>query len=337
MTYTHRPATPEDAAAIAPLWQAFASDRARVDPSIAPSPDFNFERYIQQQLGKPLSFGWVLEQSDTPETSENPENSAIVGCLMVYFYDEAPPPDLPEEFATDELMDNPFRDRRIGSVLGLYVQPEHRQPDAIQLLANAGIQKAQEMKVNDIDILVGADQTGLHALLERFGFTKAAVQYTKHYEIDPNTDLPSLHPPHPELEATPDAEPDFLPLKDPKTGKLVKNPAGEPAFLKPLRNEAGKLYRASDDRPIYPVPVRDPQTQGFVFNNENELVTCPILLEPTGLVTYQGIPQFCPPDYTFQDGKLRLQQDSMGQYLFRDAKRDPDGKVLRDPKGKPIF
>jgi len=329
MSYTHRPATFDDATAIAPLWENFARDRADADPSISLCPNFDYQRYITHQLNKPLTYAWVVEH-------EAEDNRAIVGCLFVYCYDEAPPPDLPEEFQDDDL-DNPFEYRRIGSVMGLYVLPEHRDADAIQLLANAGIQKAQEMKVNDIDILVGADQTGLHALLERSGFTKAAVQYTKHYEIDPNTDLPSLHPPHPELEATPDAEPDCLPLKDPKTGELVENPAGELAFLKPLRNEAGKLYRASDDRPIYPVPVRDPQTQGFVFNHENELVTCPILLEPTGLVTYQGIPQFCPPDYTFQDGKLRLQQDSMGQYLFRDAKRDPDGKVIRDPKGKPIF
>jgi ribosomal protein S18 acetylase RimI-like enzyme len=336
MTYTHRPATPEDATAIAPLWQAFAADRARVDPSMTPFPEFNFERYISQQLSKPLSFGWVLENGEEGE-HESHESKAIVGCLMVYFYDEAPPPDIPEEFMTDEALDNPFIDRRVGSVLGLYVHPDHRNPETIQLLSSAAIQQAQEMKVNDIDILVGADQTGIHALLERFGFTKAAVQYTKHYNIDPDADLPSLHPPHPELEANPDAEPGFLPLKDPKTGELVKNPAGEPVFLQPLRDEVGNLYKTSGDRPIYPVPVRDPQSQGFVFNSDSELVTCPILLEPTGLLEYQGVPQFCPPDYAFRDGKLRLQQDSMGQYLFRDAKRDPDGKVLRDPKGKPIF
>ena len=32
MTYTHRQATPEDAPALAPLWEAFARDRAAVDP-----------------------------------------------------------------------------------------------------------------------------------------------------------------------------------------------------------------------------------------------------------------------------------------------------------------
>lgn len=330
MTYTHRPATPEDAPAIAPLWQAFASDRDRADPSVSLRPNFDYERYITRQLTKPLTYAWVLEH-----TAED-NSRTLIGCLFTYSYDEAPPPDLPAEF-DDDALDNPFIDRRVGSVLGLYVQPDHRNPETIQLLSSAAIQQAEKLKVNDIDILVGADQTGLHALLERFGFTKAAVQYTKHYDIDFNADLPSLHPPHPELEATLDAELDYLPLKDPKTGELVKNPLGELVFLQPLRDEAGDLYKTPGDRPIYPVPVRNPQTQGFVFNNENELVTCPILLESTGLVTYQEIPQFCPPDYTFQDGKLQLQQDSMGQYRFRDAKRDPDGKVLRDPNGKPIF
>lgn len=34
----------------------------------------------------------------------------------------------------------------------MYVQPEHRQLENIQLLTNIAIKKAQEMEVSDIDL-----------------------------------------------------------------------------------------------------------------------------------------------------------------------------------------
>ena len=136
-------------------------------------PDFDFEKYIARQLVQPLSRGWVLESND-----EN--QKIIVGCLFIYCYDEAPPPNLSADILEQDALENPFQPRRVGSVLGMYVQPEHRKPAAIKLLAEAGIEKAEEMKVSDIDVLVGADQTGIHALLERAGFVKAAVQYAKY-------------------------------------------------------------------------------------------------------------------------------------------------------------
>ncbi len=84
----------------------------------------------------------------------------------------------------------------------MYIQPEHRQPENILLLVNAAIKKAELMQVSDIDLLIAADQKGIQAFLKRSGFTQAAIQFTKHYDISNNTNLPSLHPPHPELNLT---------------------------------------------------------------------------------------------------------------------------------------
>jgi hypothetical protein len=63
----------------------------------------------------------------------------------------------------------------------------------------AAIAKAEELKVTDIDLLISIDQRGIHALLERFGFIKSAIQYTKHYEIT-DENLPNLHPSYLDLE-----------------------------------------------------------------------------------------------------------------------------------------
>ena len=192
-TYTHRLATVDDAAEIAPLWQAFAQERVAADPSMKIQPDFDFQHYILRQLELPLSFGWVLEHHSEENTSD--EKTSIVGCIFVYFYDEAPPAGLPQEMLVEHELDNPFKPRRVGSVLGMYVQPEHRDSDNIKRLAHTAIQQAIDMQVSDIDILVCAEQTGIQALLQRAGFTKAAVQYTKHFEVANYPELASLHPP----------------------------------------------------------------------------------------------------------------------------------------------
>jgi len=332
MSYTSRPATVEDVKAIAPLWAEFARDRATVDPSMALRTDFDFDRYIARQLTKPLSYSWVLEHS------EEGKPGAMVGCLFVYFYDEAPPPELPEELLAEHDIENPFASRRVGSVLGMYVRPEHRQPEAIKLLADAGVQKAEELKVTDIDILVGADQTGMHSLLQRLGFTQSAVQYTKHYNISPNTELKSLHPPHPETDVPGLPEPSAIPLRDPKTNELAINPQGEPVFLLPLRDENGELLKTSGNLPVYSTPVRDPQTQEFVFDCQGNLVTCPILRDDDGsLFEFDGIPQFRPPLYAMVEGKLQLQVDGSGNYLFCEVERDKQGQIVRSPEGKPVF
>ena len=329
MNYTHRLATQEDASAIAPLWKAFAQQREEVDPTMTIKPNFDFLAYITHQLAKPLSFCWVLEHENT-----------IVGCLFIYFYDEAPPPNLPIDMIVQQELNNPFMYRRVGSVLGIYVQPEHRKEQTIKLLANAAMEQAEEMKVSDIDLLSSAEQTGMHALLERFGFTKAAVQYTKHYSsILEVSNLPNLHPPHPEIdfpEVLP--QPSALPLRDPKTNELVRNYDGEPVFLCPLKDEEGEMMKTTAGLPIYPMPLRNPENDNWLFNDKGELVCSPVLRDENGLVIeVNGIPQFCLPAYEFVEGKIRLMRDALGNCVFCEVERDRNGQILRSPTGEPIF
>ncbi|MGA9379966.1 MAG: hypothetical protein WBV73_14485, partial [Phormidium sp.] len=98
MSYTHRLATPEDAKAIAPLMSAFAEERESADPSMILKPKYDFEQYVAYQLTKPLSFCWVLEDS----------NQTIVGFFFAYTYDEKPPATLPEELRQHQERENPF-------------------------------------------------------------------------------------------------------------------------------------------------------------------------------------------------------------------------------------
>ena len=332
MTYTQRLANLEDAKAIAPLMAAFAQERESADPSMLIKPNFDFEKYVAHLLDKPLSLCYVLESS--PQT----DKKTIIGCLFIYFYNEAPPPNLPENLTQQHELENPFQPRRVGSVLGLYVKPEHRHPEAIKLLADAGIQHAEKMKVTDIDLLIAADQTGIQALLQRAGFTKAAVQYTRHYDIPTSAQLPSLHPPHPELgEITPPA-PSAIPLRQPDSNSLVRNPHGEPVFLAPIANVAGDILKTSTGLPVYPTPVRDPQTNDWVFDSTGNLVACPPLRdEHNQIVEHQSIPQFHPPAYEIVSGKIHLKRDADGKCVFCDVERDSGGKMVKTPDGMPVF
>lgn len=331
MSYTHRLATLEDATAITPLWQAFATERAAANPSMVVKPNFDFLKYVTHQLNKPLTFCWVLEHQTNNQKT-------IVGCLFLFFYNEAPPPNLPPELIEQHEIENPFLPRRICTALGLYIEPPHRQPAAIKQLIDAGIQQAEAMQVTDIDLMIAADQTGIQALLERAGFTKSAVQFTRHYSIPTNIELPSLHPPHPELAEIALPTPNAIPLRDPDTNELIRNPKGEPVFLKPLRDEKGELLLTSNGLPIYPTPVRDPQKDDWVFNSLGELVVCPVLRDDNGkIVEHQEIPQFHPPVYEYVEGEIRLKQDSSGNYVFCAVERDKEGKIVRNTDGIPIF
>lgn len=334
--YSSRLATLDDATAIAPLWQAFASERAKQDPSMMVTPDFDFTKYVTHLIEKPLSYGWLLEYSE----SEQSLSKKIVGCMFVYFYDEAPPASIPVELLTEHKLYNLFVPRRVGSVLGLYVQPEHRHDYAIALVTNAGIQQAEEKQVSDIDILVSSDQTGVQALLERAGFTQAAVQYTKHYTIAHEDNLPSLHPPHPDLPSfeISKSQPAALPLKDFKTNELVRDRHGEAVFLIPIKDESGNLLTTSNGLPIYPLAIRDPQTEDWVFDRSGQILTCPVLREKDGQVVEQdGIPQYIQPRYHSVNGKLQLLQDSENNYIFQNVERDREGNILRSPTGQVIF
>lgn len=297
--YHQRLATPEDAKAIAPLWKAFSEARSQVDPSMNLKPDFDYEGYVGYQVKKPLSFGFVLEYEQQ-----------IVGFLFTYVYDEAPPP----QISALEMWENPFIPRRVGAVLGMYVKEKHRKLETINLLIEAAIVKAEELIVTDIDLLISIDQTGIHALLERFGFTKAAIQYTKHYDII-ESNLPNLRPSYQDRE-TAMPSPGRIPLKDPQTQELVKNEQGEGVYLYPLMDEAGDWLRSSRGMSIYPIPLRDPQTQEWVFDESGELVVCPVARNKQGeVIEVDGIPQFHLPVYDYAEGKLMLKQDS-GKYVF---------------------
>lgn len=329
MAYQHRLATLEDVDAIAPLMLAFAEERSSIDPSLTLKKDYDFRQYITYQLQKSNCFCLVLEDQ---------KSNFIVGFFFFFAYDEAPPPQLPENLRHQYEQESPFLSRRVASALGLYVQQQHRNAEAIQQLILAGIGYVDQLKVSDIDVLISAEQKGIQSLLERLGFTKSAVQYTRHYDISSDAELPSLHPAHPELLDLELPEPSAIPLRNPETNELVRNDRGEPVFLFPLRDEKGQLVKTSNQQPIYPIPLREPKNNKWVFNRVGQLIVSPVLLDEQGQVfECQGIPQFYQPAYQFIDGSLSLQQDENGYYIFSDVELDQQGNIVRTPEGFPVF
>jgi hypothetical protein len=302
MPYIQRLATSDDQKAIASLWRSFAAERQRVDPSMRIKPDFDFERYVGYQLRKPLSFCFVLQCEQQ-----------LVGFLSVYFYDEAPPPELKAEL---EMLENPFIPRRVGAVLGLHVEKQHQKPQSIKLLIDAALKKAEEFKVTDIDLLVSSEQTGIQALLERRSFTKSAIQYTKHFQYIESS-LPSLRSYHGNRQQIDTVASQAIPLRDPLTNKIAKDLQGKTIYLEPLQDETGKVLISSRGLPIYSLPLRDPQTQDWVFDATEKLVVCPILRNENGeVVEENGIPQFESPVYEYENGKTSLKRDESGNYCF---------------------
>lgn len=299
--YSQRLATSNDASEIAPLWMAFLQERSQYDLSMILIPDFDYVSYVKQKLESRSIYTFVLELA---------ENRHIVGFLCVYFHDEIP------SLNYEGMTDTPFKPRRIGGAIGMYVQPEHRQPEAITLLVESAIALSEELKITDFDLLISMEQTGVHKLLERFGFKKAAIQYTKHSDIE-ESELPKLEYPISEEISVKMPPPSMIPLRDPKTQQPVINPQGKQVFLHPLKNKLGESLKSSNGLPVYATPLRDPQTQEWVFNELGELVTCPVVLDELGKVKEkQGIPLFKQPTYEFFDGKLRLKKDDNGNYLF---------------------
>jgi len=324
MSYIYRSATLDDAEAIAILWEKFGRERVQADPSLLVRENFDFLSYIRKQLQQPLSYGFVAAEQD----------GNVVGVLLIYFYDEDPPPEMPAELVA---FDNPFLPRRVGAVLGLYVEAQHRSLEVIKTLSQMAIAQAESLQVTDIDILVSAEQTGIHGLLERLGFTKAAVQYTRHYQISARN-LPRLHPLHEESPLEIDKGFPAIPLRDSLTNELVTNARGEVAFLYPLVNAQGQVLKSKQGFPIYPTPIRDPQSETWVFDEQGKLVTCPLLLDEHGVVfEYQGIPVFCHPRYEVINGKIGLKQDEEGNYLFAQVDHDEQGRIKVASDGKPMF
>ena len=308
MSYIQRLATPNDQNAIASLWRFFAAERQKADPSMQIKSNFDFERYVGYQLSKPLSFCFVLQYEQQ-----------LVGFLSIYFYDEAPPPELKAEL---EMFENPFIPRRVGAVLGLYVEKKHQQLQTIKLLIDAALKKAEEFKVTDIDLLVSSEQTGIHALLERRNFTKSAIQYTKHFQVTENS-LPSLNPHYGERQHIDFVTTKAIPLRDPLTNEIATNPQGEMIYLEPLQDETGKILKSSRGLPIYSLPLRDPQTQKWVFDATEKLVVCPVLRdEEDEIIEKNGIPQFESPVYEYENGQLSLKRDEAGNYCFAKPQDD---------------
>jgi len=334
MSYTHRLATLEDTNAIASLMAAFNQERAAIDPTRTLKPDFDFEQYVRDHLTKPLHYYWVLEYSN----DKSPEPTTIVGFLLAYVQDEAPPEDMPADLAQQHNRSRPYQPRRVGNALGFYLFPKHRKTKPIKQLIDAGIQQAQELKVSDLDLQVAAEQKGMQALLERAGFTKTFIQYTKHFPLATDTEIPSLHPPHPKLEQLETPQLGAIPLRHPQTNEIITNPQGKPVFLTPVQDNGEELLKTSEGLPIYQTPIRHPQTQDFVFDTKGELVVCPVLRDEKGyVVENKGIPQFHPPAYQVVQGKLQLKQDEAGNYVFCEVERDQDGKILKSTDGKPVF
>jgi len=114
----------------------------------------------------------------------------------------------------------------------------------------------------DAIAIASIDQQGIQVLLERLGFVKAAIQYTKHFNIS-ETNLPNLHQAHLRLREKEVIPTGTIVLRDIKTQEIVKNSQGKPIFLEPVRDAAGKALTSSTGLPIYPLPLRDPNTHNF--------------------------------------------------------------------------
>lgn len=336
MIYQQRLATTKDAKVLSSLYKSFIEERVQREagksqPQLSQiKSDFNYLQYIEYQLKQPNHFCFILEEKNTSE---------LVGFLLTYAYDESPPPDLEINVP---FLENPFKPRRIGSVIGLYVKSEHRQPDNIYLLVETAIAKAKDLKLTDIELLIDVEEKGVQALLKRAGFLPTAIQYSKHFEVD-KTDLPSLHHRHLVEEERENIKGKMsvfpIPLRDLKTKEIVKNPQGEDVFLEPLKDQDNNYLKNAQGMPIYPVPVKDPQTNNWVFNEQGKLVFCPILTDKKGNIIYdnKGMVQFCPPVYDRKKGKLQLKVDEEGNYVFAKSQTDTEGKILFSSQGKPIF
>ncbi|MDJ0511573.1 MAG: hypothetical protein QNJ64_20325 [Crocosphaera sp.] len=238
--YHERRANLDDAEAIAPLWMAFLLARSHHDPSIVLKPDFDYVFYVKQKLKSPSIYGFLLEYGEKKE---------IVGFLFTYVHDETPTLDY------ENVNDSPFLPRRIGGAIGMYVQQQHRKPEAIALLIESAIALAKELKISDLDLLISIEQTGVQKLLERFGFKKAAIQYSQHYDIS-EEHLPQLQTPTSQNIAVKIPTPGMIPLRDPKTQQPVINPQGKQVFLHPVKNELGETLKSSNGLPVYSTPLR---------------------------------------------------------------------------------
>ena len=308
--YITRLATIADRTQIAPLWKAFAQERVKRDSSVQIKPDFDFVEYVGQQIQKPLSFCYVVEHCLESSSAQK----TIVGFLHTYAYDEAPSANRSPVFLQQHHQANPFTYRRVGTVMGLYIEEEHRRLEVINQLVEAAMQRAETLKLTDINISASVEQVSLHKLLKRLGFSQTVVQYQKHYEYSPTDNLPDLHPES--IKNLPSiGQPQ--PLRNLKTKELVRNRDGKVAQITPTIDIQGNLLKTSQGLPIYPPPVLNPQTQEFIFKDDGELLLCPLLIDEQGqIIEKEGKVMFGSPVIELKNGESYFQRNEKGDYVF---------------------
>lgn len=297
MQYSVRLATLADISIIADLWQEFAEDKAMSDSTLSVAPDFNFNEYVESYLSKESTSCFILEGSEILLFPNLPIIKNQVGFICTYVYTEFNP------FELQSL--TPFKPRNLGAVLAFYIKEEHRRIESMNLLINAALERASELQVSDLDLLI-PEGSEVHNLLNRLGFKKVAAQYTKH-----------LQEPIDKLGLSNRIFDERLPLRNLDTNELVKDAEGNTIYLTPLKDENGKNLKDSQDLLIYAVPVRDPQTSEWAFNRDGTLAMCPVLLdEARKVVEIDGITQFHSPAYQVIDGNIQIKPDLDGNYLF---------------------
>jgi GNAT superfamily N-acetyltransferase len=297
MQYSVRLATLADVDIIADLWREFAEDRAMSDSTLSVAPDFNFNEYVKSYLSKESTSCLILESSEILLFPNLPSVTEQAGFICTYIYTEFNPFDIQPL--------TPFNPRNLGAVLAFYIKPEHRQIGSMNLLINAALDRAIELQVSDLDLLI-PEESEVHNLLNRLGFKKIAAQYTKH-----------LQEPIDKLVPSNSIFDERLPLRNLDTNELIKDAEGNTIYLTPLKDENGKNLKDSQDLLIYAVPVRDPQTSEWAFNRDGTLAICPPLLDEEGkVVEIDGITQFYSPAYQVVDGNIQIKLDLDGNYLF---------------------
>lgn len=104
---------------------------------------------------------------------------------------------------------------------------------------------------SDIDLLIAADQQGIQSMLQHAGFTKAAVQYTRHYDMGMDTELPSFH-----LVENQDIVQFYRPSYQIVDGKpvLMREASGNYVFCDVELDKQGKIVRTPDGFPVFKQP-----------------------------------------------------------------------------------
>jgi hypothetical protein len=315
-SYQNRTATSNDSNTIAPFVTELCKEWATIDPTRKLKPDFDWQRYTTYLLNQPHTYCILLEH--TPD--ETPDRTTIVGCIVTNFFDESPTPNAPPDQLEHHAIAHPFQPRRIGTVMGFYIQPEHRKAKNVIRLIEAAIDQAFSLEIDTIDVQVFSNRTGIQAYLKRRGFQASNTQYLLSRSIPTGVELPNLHSEAADL-LVPDykPEPQPIPLRDPQTGDPVHTHDDRPALIYPLTDDDGNLRLSSQRIPIYPPPVRDPQADGWVFDNDGELVVCPAAYDDSGeVIERDGVPQFRSPEYAIGNGEAKLVRTPDGSCVFRE-------------------